>query len=188
MQLNTFNINDYNDRRYVMHCETETEAKHFCHYLHSIGKKWRRGESYDKETYWTIYQENTVYFFHEDSFGDINTINKKYIVLKWKDFDFTDNTFTKTDFKKFTKTDFQNGDIILFRNKEVGIYNDTFSMILLQNGWCDFNNFNSNLKNKYTTLYDIIAVRRPKVISDCHFNAFKYKKGKLVFSEDKKVL
>lgn len=34
-----FNINKY-EGNYAMHCKTEEEAKIFCRYLDSVGRKW----------------------------------------------------------------------------------------------------------------------------------------------------
>ena len=34
-----------------MYCKTEDEAKDFCNYLDSIGRRWSSGESYKDKTY-----------------------------------------------------------------------------------------------------------------------------------------
>ena len=62
-----FNIDNYKGL-YVMHCKTEEEAKDFCRYLHSIGKKWCAGGSYYYETNYDSYQDETAYNFNKDSF------------------------------------------------------------------------------------------------------------------------
>lgn len=40
-----FNINKY-EGNYAMHCKTEEEAKIFCRYLDSVGRKWVDGDLY----------------------------------------------------------------------------------------------------------------------------------------------
>ena len=40
-----FDINDYKGK-YTMHCKTEEEAKDFCEYLHSVGRRWRTDQPY----------------------------------------------------------------------------------------------------------------------------------------------
>lgn len=46
-----FNINKY-EGNYAMHCKTEEEAKIFCRYLDSVGRRWADGTSYMSMTNW----------------------------------------------------------------------------------------------------------------------------------------
>lgn len=43
-----FNINDFPGINDVMYCQTEEEAYVFTQYLHSLGRKWRGGRSYEE--------------------------------------------------------------------------------------------------------------------------------------------
>lgn len=78
-----FNINDYKGK-YVMHCKTEEEAKDFCNYLHSIGRTWSDGDSYKENSFYKDYGTNTVYFFNEGLFSDVNCAEEyEYTILEW---------------------------------------------------------------------------------------------------------
>ena len=81
-----FDINKYSGN-YVMHCQTETEARDFCKVLHGLGKSWLSGKSYLDEIHWDDYREKTCYNFKKDSFCDIiYYMENNYTILKWRDF------------------------------------------------------------------------------------------------------
>ena len=108
-----FNINAY-DINTCMHCKTEEEARDFCNYLHSLGKKWGSGCSYSEGTRFERYGKDTVYYFTNGSFADLEyarMVSSK--ILKWSD-------FMK---KEFTKADLKTGDVIKRRNGDVEIFN-----------------------------------------------------------------
>lgn len=85
-----FNINDYKGK-YVMHCKTEEEAKIFCRYLDSVGKKWASGDSYVSATNWDVYGPDTCYNFNNDSYYQrLYFLAHDYTILEFSDFDWYD--------------------------------------------------------------------------------------------------
>ena len=166
-----FNIDDYKGK-YAMHCQTEEEAKDFCNYLHSVGKKWGGGSSYLNKTLWDIYYSNTVYYFNDGLYGNISNAKfYNYTILEWSDF----------MNKEFTKADLT-GDVVEFRNEDVGIVNGELNTIIARSTWYDLNNYKDDLTSVYGyEQYDVMAVRRPKVKGDCQFDAIKYDWGTLVY-------
>ena len=167
-----FNINDYKGK-YVMHCKTREEARDFCKYLHSIGKRWCTGDSYLVETKWKTYGENTAYSFNRGEYTDVNWYkNEGYTILEWSDF----------MNGKFTKEDLRTGDVVKYENGKVKIANCELKMFIGVNGWSDFDEINEDLTT--TSMADgwtIVAVRRPKTKSDCQFCAFEERFGTLVY-------
>lgn len=76
----------YLGEQYVcMHCGTVEKARVFLDYLHGRGYKWINGLSYKHETNFSIYGENTVYYFLRGTYGS----NERTIatVLEFDDFD-----------------------------------------------------------------------------------------------------
>ena len=172
-----FNINDYRGK-YVMHCKTEEEAKDFCKYLHSVGRKWCSDESYLSNTEWSRYKEDTVYYFYSGMFGSYKYAqDSNYTILEWSDF--MNSTFTKADLKT--------GDIIKQKNGSVAIVNADLGIAITRGGWLDLSNYNDDLTSKLVTGkdFDIVAVRRPKEKGDCQFSAFNYSWGTLVYDRER---
>lgn len=165
-----FDINDYKGK-YAMHCKTKEEAKDFCAYLDSIGRMWNIGDRYIDYNCYDSYQEDTVYFFNEGTYGKINYVDADYTILEWEDF--MNSTFTKADLKT--------GDVILFRDGETEICNCELGMLIDKNDWDDLNYFNNDLTCRITKDYDIVAVRRPREKGHCIFNAFEFELGELVY-------
>lgn len=102
-----FDINDYKGK-YVMHCKTEDEAKEFCEYLHSVGRKWQNGTSYTDLTNWDEETETICYNFNhglQASKGFYRRHN--YTILEWSDF--KANEFTKADLKDGMIVEYANG-------------------------------------------------------------------------------
>lgn len=171
----TFDINEYSGK-YVMHCKTEEEARNFCDYLHSVGRKWRSGTTYFDDTFWDIYKGKTVYYFNEGGYGELDFVCKKdYKILEWSDFMIMN--------KEFTKADLRTGDVVLYRNRKTGIVNCGFDMIINKEGYNNFDDYKNNLIVAYPNVsnWDIMAVRRPRRSPDCQFSAFKNKWGDLVY-------
>lgn len=158
-----FNINDYKGN-YVMHCETEKEAQEFYEYMDSIGKPLNCSLG--------CYYGKNVCFFNSRTWGNKEYAEKEgYTVLEWSDF-----------MREFTKADLKTGDVVKFRNEELGIVNGVLEMIPTQDGgWINFDNTKDNLTNKYDKEWDIVAVRRPKEKNDCRFKAFEFEYGILVY-------
>ena len=81
-----FNIKDY-PGDVVMHCKTEKEARDFCEYLDSIGRKWHTGTRYTKKLNWLTYRERTCYCFNDGSYSDLEYfLRNDYKILEWSDF------------------------------------------------------------------------------------------------------
>lgn len=164
-----FDINNY-PGKYVMRCRTEEEARDFCNYLHSIGRKWSTGESYLERTHYYTYGCNTAYNFNQGSYCDVNYF-QYYTVLEWSDF----------MSKKFTKANLKTGDIIQRRNGQTEIINGELKMCIIQHGWNDLDDVRLDLTSKLNKEWDVVAVRRPKEKFDCRFDAFERERGTLVY-------
>ena len=105
-----FDINNYKGS-YAMHCKTEAEAKEFCDYLHSIGKKWVTKASYANTTHWNKDTKEIYYFFNEGTYSKEKSLwitNSNCTVLEWSDFT-----------TEFTKADIKDGMIVEY-NQKVG--------------------------------------------------------------------
>lgn len=84
--------------KFAVHCRTEKEAKTFCRYLDSLGRRWRNGSSYLTETNWDYCKENTCYAFNEGCFDDINCFDKDgYKIIEFSNFEWDE--MTKPAFK-----------------------------------------------------------------------------------------
>ena len=169
-----FNIEDYKGR-YAMHCKTEEEAKDFCRYLDSLGRKWCNNKKYTEENYWRYYKDEICYDFNNDNAysGTESFIRHNYKILEWSDF----------MNKKFTKADLKSGDVILRRDGSVEI-------VCLETGTLirkDEFNILDELTDDLTDIFkdddsdDVIAVRRPKHPYECQFCAFDEGFGELVY-------
>ena len=133
-----FEIEKYSGK-YAMHCKTKEEAEDFCSYLHSIGRKWCDGESYLEATHFDDYKENTVYYFNEGEYSDLNYIYEqdcKYDVLEWSDY--------MTNNKIYLKKDLRTGDVVLRRDGEVEIVNRKLNMFISKEGWSTFDCINED--------------------------------------------
>lgn len=83
-----FNIENYDDGSYVMHCKTEEEANIFCKYLHSLGKRWSNGSSYLNENYYKVFHSETCYDFEYDCYDNIEYfIESECTILEFSDFE-----------------------------------------------------------------------------------------------------
>lgn len=169
-----FDINNYKGMYYVMHCKTEEEAREFCNYLHSVGRKWCSGKSYIGLTNYRENKEKTAYNFNNDSYADTSWYeNMGYTILEFSDFDWS---------KEFTKADLKTGDVVLRRGGDTEIVNRELEMLIRKEGYNDLDVIRDDLTSAYLTpQLDIVAVRRPIDKADCVFDAFKYKRGTLVY-------
>lgn len=107
-----FNINKYMGN-YAMHCKTKEEAKIFCRYLDSVGRKWVDGTSYMSMTKWSVHGPDTCYDFCNGTY-----CNKTYFltcygytILEFSDF--------KWDNRKPVII-YQNGQDVIALDKETG--------------------------------------------------------------------
>ena len=88
-----FDIEKYKDN-YVMHCKTEAEAKSFCRYLDSVGRKWCDGANYLCENEWSVHKDQTCYFFNRGELSDKSYyIKNGYTILEWSDYVASDICF-----------------------------------------------------------------------------------------------
>lgn len=172
-----FNIEDYKGK-YVMHCKTEEEAKDFCNYLDSLGRKWCDGTKYTEMTHWNFEKDKTCYDFNLGVYGSIEYFyNKKYQILEWGDF--------MTNNNKFTKADLKSGDVVLSVNGDVKIVCIETGTLIQRDGFSSLYELTDDLKciysDKEDNFDDIVAVRRPKQPYDCQFCAFYEELGELVY-------
>lgn len=168
-----FNIDDYKGN-YVMHCKTEEEAKDFCNYLDSLGRKWCNNKKYTEENYWQYYQDETCYDFNDNSFNaKYFFVGHNYKILEWSDF---------MD-KKFTKADLKSGDVILRRDGSVEIVCLETGALIRRDGFNILDELTDDLLSTFNDddFDDIIAVRRPKQPYHCQFCAFDEGLGELVY-------
>lgn len=82
-----FNINKY-EGNYAMHCKTEEEAKIFCRYLDSVGRRWADGTSYMSMTNWN-YGPDTCYTFNSGTYCKKTYFLTRnyYTILEFSDFE-----------------------------------------------------------------------------------------------------
>lgn len=111
-----FNINKY-EGNYAMHCKTEEEAKIFCRYLDSVGRKWGSGTSYMSMTNWDDYGPDTCYSFNSGTCCDKTYFltHNRYTILEFSDFEW-DNKNTK----RKPVIIYQNGQDVIALDKETG--------------------------------------------------------------------
>lgn len=168
-----FNIEDYKGD-FVMHCKTEEEAKDFCRYLDSVGRKWCDGTKYTEMTHWNFDKDKTCYDFNLGVYDSIEYFyNKKYQILEWGDF--MDN--------KFTKADLKSGDVVLRRDGSVEIVCLETGALIRRDGFNVLDELTDDLISTFNDddSDDIIAVRRPKQSYHCQFCAFDEGLGELVY-------
>lgn len=170
-----FNINNYEGKYYVMHCKTEEEAREFCNYLHSIGRKWCNDAAYTNQTYYYAHKDNTVYHFNNGTYGSLNVaIGCDYTILEFSDFDWS---------KEFTKADLKTGDVVQYRNGNTRIVIREMNIVIGNNVYNTLVDYNEDLTHYWDERYDIVAVRRPNEARDCQFRAFDESWGDLVYEE-----
>lgn len=111
-----FNINKYMGN-YAMHCKTEEEAKTFCRYLDSVGRRWADGTSYMSMTNWSVHGPDTCYNFYDGTY-----CTKRYFltcycytILEFSDFEW-DNKNTK----RKPVIIYRNGQDVIALDKETG--------------------------------------------------------------------
>lgn len=111
-----FNINKY-EGNYAMHCKTEEEAKIFCRYLDSVGRRWGSGHSYISMTNWDDYGPNTCYSFNSGTYCDkiYYLTHNCYTILEFSDFEW-DNKNTK----RKPVIIYRNGQDVIAFDKETG--------------------------------------------------------------------
>lgn len=98
-----FDIDLYTSKRHCMHCSSEEDAITFLRYLHSIGRTWITGESYEKrDNLYSEYGDKTCYYFNTGRYGSVNGGTGDQIVLEFSEFDwdFIDGLHESEDDKR----------------------------------------------------------------------------------------
>lgn len=110
-----FNINKYLGN-YAMHCKTEEEAKIFCRYLDSVGRRWADGTSYMSMTNWN-YGPDTCYTFNSGTYCKKTYFLTRnyYTILEFSDFEWDDKNT-----KRKPVIIYQNGQDVIALDKETG--------------------------------------------------------------------
>lgn len=155
--MKRFDINDYKGD-YVMHCTTEEQAKTFCKYLHSVGRKWASGLSYLEKTYWNDTKKDTCYNFNNDMYNHINTYKGNSIILEFGDF-YWPGLFTKSDLKDGMVVEHRDGD----RYMVLG------NILISDEGNWELGCYNNNLIYDGCHDYDICYVYRVKSTLEMDF-------------------
>ena len=85
--------------------------------------------------------------------------------------------------KDFTKADLRTGDVVKFRNGEIGIVNGELKTIIMKDKFTCIGHFTENLMydGMNSKGEDIVAVRRPESVYHCQFCAFEKEFGILVY-------
>ena len=89
-----FNLDDYKDNRYAMHCKTEEQAEYFCEFLHNAGRKWCDGKSYLGNTSWYPKYNDSggcCYCFNTNDYGSYKWFQTQgdsyYRILEFENFE-----------------------------------------------------------------------------------------------------
>ena len=169
-----FNIDDYKGK-YAMHCKTEEEAKDFCNHLDKCGRKWCSDLSYLWHTNWYMYNEDMAYSFNSGEYCHVDYYQANgYTILEWEDF--MKHTFTKADLKT--------GDVILHKSGDVEIVIKELGVRVRPIECNRLADINDDLTHSFLPSEDIVAVRRPNSPMDCRFEAFKEKRGTLIYERE----
>ena len=82
-----FDFGAWKDRKVCMLCRTKEEAEDFCREIDKAGLRWIDGSSYLKYDSFKYYGENTVYYFSEGFFGDVESAEDRgNRILEWSDY------------------------------------------------------------------------------------------------------
>lgn len=102
-----FNIEQYRNGKYAMHCGDESSAAIFAEFLHNQGLKWRSGSSYKGNTNYDGYGHSTTYNFNEGTVGGISWYHENgFEVLEFSDFDWDEGVIEQIpeqDIKRFNR-------------------------------------------------------------------------------------
>lgn len=179
-----FNIEAYRNGHFAMHCKTEAEARDFCNYLHSIGRRWSTGASYLEETNYRYYGNNTCYNVNSGCYCGMNYyLREGFQILEWSDF-MNESPIKRT--KPFKKANLKTGDIVLHRNGTVSVFIREFGAFIgFGSASYILDNLTDNLTDKNGAAYlDIVAIRRHASAKACNFSAFEYGYGTLVYERE----
>ena len=86
-----FNIDEYKGDNIVMRCRTQESANQFLKYLDSVGRQWRSGTKYPKNSQFAHYKDRTCYRFNRGEYGSVGYFESyEYEILEFEDFDWSD--------------------------------------------------------------------------------------------------
>ena len=159
--------------KYVMHVNTEEQAKIFVDYMRNImGLSWIFN-CFD------VHKTNTAYNFNKDYYSSISNYSEKgYTILEFEDFDWSDFTMKK----EFTKKDLKNGDVVKRRDGLVEILVSDLNVFVGDHGdYAELRCINDDLTSNCNTNRDIIAVRRINCNYGNPFQTFQHEYGTLVY-------
>lgn len=92
-----FNIDDYKGDNVVMRCRTQESAEQFLKYLDSVGRQWRSGTKYTKNSQFVHHEDRTCYRFNRGEYGDVEFFEAHaYEILEFEDFDWGDEDSDET--------------------------------------------------------------------------------------------
>lgn len=87
-----------------------------------------------------------------------------------------------------SKEDLRTGDIVKYRNGDVGIvFTEIGSILFRDDSYEELDYFKDDLTAPDFPHYDIVAVRRPTKTYDCRFRAFDKELGTLVYEREETV-
>lgn len=110
--MNKFDLRLYRTKGIAMHCKTELQAEIFCNYLDSQGLTWIHSGRYTEDNCFDIYEDKTLYYFNEGTFGNLTEeVEGEDYILEFDDFDWSDQK------DSFIKEELKNGDIVETKNK-----------------------------------------------------------------------
>ena len=123
-----FNFSEYEDKKAVMHCKTEEEAKLFCKEMHDAGLKWRNNSEYISDNYWYIHEEEMCYEFNTGEYSNIDFYKEEgYEILEFSDvynkLNERQKFFLKMIGRGYLARNKDDNRLIWFENKPINCYN-----------------------------------------------------------------
>ncbi len=164
---NTIDLEKYENKSIVIHCDTEEKANDLLKYLDEQGIKWRGGLKLAENNYYGIYKEFTCYNYEE--FGCLSFsptdwyIDAKYNIVEWEIVDENQQgnnilnikinweDFINGEFVIHCKTDSQVNELSqwIYSNKDEEFTKEP--LLCLAEGWNRYHNevcYNYNLSEK----------------------------------------
>lgn len=171
--MKIFDLNRLANRKIVVHCRTNEEAKDFCQKMHNLRKRWRTGDPYRKDiTYWGVFKENTCYDFNSGTYCSTEYYKvHNYDIIEWSDY-----------MNNFKKSDLTNGDIVVRRNGNIEIACVDTDVLITENGKTfPLEYIKEDLTSSYSENFDIVEVYRPEEPLQCSFLREEFQEGNLVY-------
>lgn len=162
-------------RNLVINCETQEDYDEFVEFFKDLEIETKTKFDYSESNCWAMVTPSTCTVNPFEVGGTYSHmgyyLNHKYKVITWSDFKMKfmkkEKEYTAVgNYQKFTKKDLKSGDIITFRNNQIGIIFTELNGVVF-NGLCgqvNLNDTNDNLFDVYDSDWDIVKVQRPKTI------------------------